>query len=96
MREAIAAKKYSFIPRKKNMDTLAQLGIMPLHAIKEMEELTVKDYISGPDPDRDCPESEPFWKFKKQISGSIVYIKFKIRYDDAGLKIVSFHFDEAE
>ena len=96
MRDAIAAKRYEFIERKKNMDTLAQLGIMPSHAVEEMEELTAKNYISGPDPDRDYPGTEPFWKFKKQISGNIVYIKFKIRYDDDGLKVVSFHFDEEE
>lgn len=96
MRDAIATKKWEFIEREKNMATLAQLGIMPSHAIEEMEELTAKHYISGPDPDRDYPETEPFWKFKKQISGNIVYIKFKFRYDDDGLKVVSFHFDEEE
>lgn len=96
MRDAIKANRYNFIGRTKNKDTLARLGINYSQAVKEMEELTAKNYISGPDPDRDYPEREPLWKFKKQISGSIVYIKFKIRYDDAGLVIISFHFDEIE
>ena len=77
------------------MDTLARLGINYSQAVKEMEGLTAKDYVSGPDPDRDYPDREPLWKFKKRISDSIVYIKFKIRYFDDGLSIISFHFDEA-
>ena len=42
MRDAIATKKWEFIEREKNMATLAQLGIMPSHAIEEMEELTAR------------------------------------------------------
>ena len=76
------------------MDTLAQLGITWQHAFNEMYELTSSDYHAGPEQDRDFPDSDSLWVFKKVVNGQIIYIKFKVMYQQNGeTKIVSFHID---
>lgn len=77
------------------METLTSLGITWDDVKLEICELTPKEYLQGPEKDRDYPETEPFWMFKKNIDGQIIYIKFKVLYDsDGGVKLVSFHLDE--
>lgn len=85
-----------FIPicRKKNLDTLAQLGLTWDDAKDEIYGLTVSDYVSGPDIDRDYPSSDKFWKFKKVVSNCLIYIKLKVEYQINGdVRVVSFHID---
>ena len=95
MRAAIAAGNYSFIPRKKNLDTLAALGLLVQDVLDELTQLTFDHYISGPETDRDRPNTDSFWIFKSIIEGNSIYIKVKIEYQtDKGVKIVSFHIAE--
>ncbi len=94
MRSAISRKKYTAIDRKKNLDTLAQLGITWHDAISEICSLSILDYYLGPEVDRDVPNSDSLWVFKKNIYGHLVYIKFKVEYKQNGeVKIISFHLD---
>ena len=87
-------RKYIPINRKKNLDTLAQLGILWSDAITEIYKLTSADYNSGPEIDRDRPSSDNFWIFKKHIYGDAIYIKIKVEYQENGdVRIVSFHID---
>lgn len=97
MRYAIDNHKYRLVERKKNMDTLARLGIMMSDAVEEIYGLTPSDYYSGPMIDRDRPLSDRLWVFKKGISGSIIYIKFKVQYQENGNGLIlSFHIDNIQ
>ena len=94
MRLAIDDGKFQPISRKKNLNTLAQLGITWDDVKDEIYELTAGDYFQGPETDRDYPGTDPFWMFKKSVSGKIIYIKFKVLYlNDGSVKLVSFHID---
>lgn len=94
MRSALDKGKFQPILRRKNLDTLAQLGITWNDAKDEIYALTAKDYFQGPEVDRDLLGSDPFWMFKKIVNGKIIYIKFKVLYrNDRSIKLVSFHID---
>ena len=94
MRHAINNRNYTLVPRKKNLETLARLGILMCDAVEEIYGLTPSDYDSGPKNDRDRPGSDCLWVFKKSISGTIIYIKFKVKYQENGdVMILSFHID---
>ena len=94
MKKAVNAGKISFIPRKKNMFTLAKLGLTMKDVKDELINLSYANYVSGPETDYDCPASDCFWIFKTMIDSSCIYIKVKVLYQtDGGVKIVSFHID---
>ena len=95
MRTAIDEGKFQPIPRGKNMNTLAQLGITWNDVKEEIYGLSASDYFQGPEVDRDFPSADLFWMFKKSIAGQIIYIKFKVLYlEDGSVKLVSFHIDQ--
>ena len=96
MKQSLSEGRFSFAEeRAKNMATLARLGIRWQEVKEYLEELTYHEYISGPEPDRDYPNSDKFWKFKMPIQGELVYIKLKIQYrEDKTVHVVSFHIDE--
>lgn len=96
LRTAIDAGKFQPIPRQKNKNTLARLGLTWQDAKDEIYELEPRHYYQGPSTDRDRPTSDKFWVFKKCVEGEVLYIKFKVLYqEDGGVKLVSFHIDEA-
>ena len=95
MRCALSQKAFEGIPRKKNMNTLARLGLTWEDVKQEMYDLSEQEYYQGPSVDRDNPASDLFWVFKKRIEGNVIYIKFKVLYQEDGrVKAVSFHIDE--
>ncbi len=95
MRKAIDCGAITLIPRRKNMLTLARLGILWEDAKDEVYHLTVADYFSGPSVDRDFPNMDKLWVFKKRILGETIYIKFKVAYKENGeARVISFHIDE--
>jgi hypothetical protein len=76
------------------MYTLAALGITIRDALEEMMSLTKNDY-EYTSPDKDYPKDSDYWIFKKIVSGSLIYIKFKMQYLPTGkILITSFHFDD--
>lgn len=94
LRDSIRNKRFIPINRKKNLYTLAYLGITWDDAKDEILHLTAADYHSGPNKDRDIPNSDPLWVFKKKICGEWIYIKFKIeRMTTGDTKVISFHID---
>ena len=94
MRNAIDNHKYNPVKRKKNLDTLAILGITWSDAIEEIYSLTSSDYDSGPEIDRNRPLGDSLWVFKKNVYGNLIYIKFKVEYQENGdVKVLSFHID---
>lgn len=95
MRSAIDCNEFQLIPRKKNMDTLAKLGLTWEDAKSEIYTLSEKEYRRGPMLDLDDPGSDHFWEFKKRVDNETIYIKFKVLYkEDGSVKLVSFHIDE--
>ena len=95
LRNGIDNRRFTLIPRQKNLRTLARLGITWMDARDEIRSLQASDYVSGPSPDNDRPGSDYLWVFKKQVLGQIIYIKFKVEYqNDNDVKAISFHIDE--
>lgn len=85
---------WDFVPRRKNMQALAQIGLTIKDAKEELLELKVNEYYKGPKKDFDRPGE--LWEFKKNISGTIFYIKIKIVIENNReiLKCIGFHDDE--
>lgn len=79
------------INRQENQQALADLGLTRQQREEIILSLTVEDYCSGPEPDRNQPGD--IWVFGKQAAGQEVYIKLKIA--DTGsqkiAKCISFH-----
>lgn len=95
MRFAIDNGKFQPVNRRKNILTLAMLGLTWEDAKSVIYSLTDKEYRRGPMQDLDDPSSDFFWEFKKRLDGEVIYIKFKVLYQEDGrVKLVSFHMDE--
>ena len=92
----ISAGKYDFVPRRKNMQALAQHGLTISDAKNEMLELMVSDYYKGPKQDFDLNRPGDIWEFKKDIDGVCFYIKVKITKENGEdiLKCMGFHEDD--
>lgn len=78
-------------PRKKNLDSLAQLGFRIEDAEEIVNGLTDDDYVGGPESDDDGSEGE-VWIFGASSGHAMIYIKLKL--DPYQAKCLSFH--EAE
>ena len=96
MKKLISAGKYDFVPRRKNMQALAQYGLTVLDAKNEIFGLVVGDYYKGPKKDFDSVRSGDIWEFKKKIDGISFYIKVKITQENGEevLKCIGFHKDD--
>ncbi len=79
------------IPRDKNQQALADLGLTRQNRFEIIMSLSVLNYCSGPEPDRDKPGH--VWTFGKIVEGKSVYIKLKVANTDRGqiAKCISFH-----
>lgn len=90
----VSVGQYTFIPRNKNMQALAQHGLTFADAKAEILGLVVADYYKGPKLDFDKPGY--IWEFKKEISGVMFYIKLKIdsQQGNSILKCIGFHDDD--
>jgi len=85
---------YTVIDREKNDDALGILGITPDHRQNIILSLTYKDYVAGPENDKDGSSGE-VWKFTKKVRSYQIYIKLKIFKvkDKTYAKCMSFHPD---
>ena len=83
-----------FVPRRKNLDSLLELGLTQKNARGEILSLSVADYCGGPEPDRDKPGE--IWEFGKAIGSKEVYMKLKIAHvgKEKIAKCLSFHVAE--
>jgi hypothetical protein len=88
--------KYDFVPRRKNMQALAQHGLTITDAKSEILGLVVSDYYKGPKQDYDPNRPGDIWEFKKNIDGKQFYVKVKIVWENGEdiLKCMSFHEDD--
>lgn len=75
--------------RKKNLETLADLGLLPRDILDCINELTPEDYCNGPNDDLDYGDKDCIWEFGKDSYGCEIYIKLKV--DAEKVKDISFH-----
>lgn len=87
----ISAKKFYVVGRLENQHFLADLGLTKEDRKDLILSLTIEDYCSGPEPDKD--QAGEIWVFGKEVAGQEIYIKLKI--PDTGsqkiAKCISFH-----
>ena len=79
------------VPRMDTLATLQELGLTKKNLEEILLSLSVSDYCSGPETDRD--RGGDLWIFGRQIQGNEIYIKLKVAAV-AGKKIakcISFH-----
>lgn len=88
--------KYDFVPRRKNMQSLAKYGMTLYEAKNEIMGLVLEDYYKGPKKDLDPKRQGDIWEFKKSINGVWFYVKLKIVTENENevLKCLGFHEDE--
>ena len=96
VKRLISTGKYDFVPRRKNMQALAQHGRTIADAKAEILGLVVGDYYKGPKQDYDPSKSGDIWEFKKHVNGIPFYVKVKIVQENGEdvLKCLGFHEDE--
>lgn len=78
MKRLVSAGKYDFVPRRKNMQALAQHGLTITDAKNEILGLVVGDYYKGPKQDLDPNRLGDVWEFKKDVDGTQFYVKVKV------------------
>jgi hypothetical protein len=79
--------------RKKNTETLLELGITPTQVKQVILDLTTADYKAGPEKDDDPAIRGSVWIFNKEIQGVKIYIKLSVK-DDRDyrcVRCISFH-----
>lgn len=79
------------VPRHDTMATLSHLGLTKRNLAEILLTLSVEDYCSGPEEDRN--QGGDIWVFGKLISGYEIYIKLKVAIvaGKAIAKCISFH-----
>ncbi len=88
--KSFAQKNWTLIPRKKNLDSLAELGITVKQAKNVILGLTLGDYSSGPKKDYDR-KGINVWTFSTKINGEEIYIKLSDDFKGDQAKCISFH-----
>lgn len=96
VKNLLSKGKYDFVPRRKNMQALAQHGLTITDVKGEILGLVVADYYRGPKRDYDRNRPGDIWEFKKNIDGKQFYVKVKIVQENGEdiLKCMSFHEDD--
>lgn len=96
VKNLLSAGKYDFVPRRKNMQALAQHGLTITDAKNEILGLMISDYYKGPKQDLDSNRLGDIWEFKKNIDGMKFYVKVKIVQENGEdiLKCLGFHEDD--
>ena len=96
VKRLLSAGKYDFVPRRKNMQALAQHGLTITDAKNEILGLVVGDYYKGLKQDHDPNRPGDIWEFKKNIDGMQFYVKVKIVQENGEdiLKCIGFHEDD--
>jgi|WetSurMetagenome_2_1015567.scaffolds.fasta_scaffold710603_1 hypothetical protein len=80
----------------KAQDEISHLGINTKIATEIIEKLEVKDYVSGPETDRNFPKSNVWCFGSEPLTGFLeIYIKFSERKDNQRVICVSFHTEQS-
>jgi len=83
-----------FVNRKKNMDTLIELGITIDEAIERIMTISTGDYSSGPLKDHQSDKGE-IWIFSKKVNELNIYVKLRFcetsEWGKQAAAVLSFH-----
>lgn len=92
-KKLISAGKYDFVPRRKNMQALAQHGLTITDAKEEILGLRVSDYYKGSKQDLDPSRPGDIWEFRKNVGDIPFYVKVKIVQENGEdiLRCLGFH-----
>ncbi|MCE5254192.1 MAG: hypothetical protein LLG45_08325 [Actinomycetia bacterium] len=90
MMKNAAANQFVLTHRRKNLATLATLGLDLGDAKERVMGLTPEDYVEGPDPDDKRPGDE-VWVFGLEIGGQEVYVKVCVLSEPLLCTCISFH-----
>lgn len=97
IKSAITAGRYQFIGRRKNLDSMAAVGLLPRHVVQQILSLSYKNYLHGPEQEDnpDFPVGELF-VFGCVINRIEFFIKLKLYQQGNGewCTCLSFHFAE--
>lgn len=95
-KKLLSAGKFTFVSRRKNLQSLSERGLTIADVKSEIMDLVVTDYYKGPKQDFDSTQSGDIWEFKKDVDGEQFYLKLKIqdRNGEDILKCLSFHEDD--
>jgi hypothetical protein len=88
--KSCASKQFQFVPRDKNLDTLALLGLTVVDAKSRVLGLVPEDYVSGPLTDLTRPGVE-LWVFGLEIEAEEIYVKLQVILEPEKCVCVSFH-----
>lgn len=86
----VALNKFIFVDRKVNLDCITRLGIT-IETVKNIIfNLTYKNYMSGPDKDKDRRVGS-VWVFGTLVNNTEIYIKLSDNFNFNIAKCISFH-----
>jgi len=91
MREKIRFFDIAFRPRHKNLDSLAEIDIIPIERIEYLNKLTYENYKSGPNKDTHDSIKPDYYEFGIQINNIEVYIKISLGMPGKRVDCMSFH-----
>ncbi len=96
MQRLMIEGRYDFVPRRKNMLSLAKHGLTIADAKEEILGLTIDEYYKGPKCDLDPKRPGDVWEFKKKVGRTAFYVKVKIVVENGleVLKCLGFHEDD--
>ena len=93
IKDAIAAGRFTLVPRSKNNQGIIELGLTRETLKTLICSFTHLNYCSGPEQDRDRPDSGEVWLYGEDVNGIEAYIKIKIYVvnDKQYAKCISIH-----
>ena len=86
----LAQSNFIFIQRKKNLDSISQLGIKISQVKSIIMQLTYENYHKGPERDKDRKKGN-IWEFGVIIDHEEVYVKLSDDFSHNIAKCISFH-----
>lgn len=95
MKKALQEHSFHLQDRSKNLKTMAALGYTISDIKNTLLNLTVQDYVKGPEPDRDPNYSGDFWFFGVETQKINLYIKLKL-IDSHEKRVLCLSFHEEE
>ena len=86
----VLTQGFIIIPRNDYKLTCSYLGITISDVKDTISQLTYKDYINGPEKDKDKP-GNMIWEFGVRMLGEVIYIKLSDDFSFDRAKCLSFH-----
>lgn len=86
----LIVKELILVKRKENLATISSLGLTVPDVKGILSQLTYKDYVKGPEGDKDG-SGNMVWEFGIHIKGEDIYIKLSDDFSFDRAKCISFH-----